>query len=61
MNIELIDSIAGAKHALEKSHSVAQIMIEQAEDPRGAARSRLLAEVMLDYIAEAEECLSEIE
>ena len=61
MNIELIDSIAGAKHALEKSRSVAQIMIEQAEDPHGAARSRLLAEVMLDYIAEAEECLSEIE
>jgi hypothetical protein len=61
MNIDTIDAIQNARRALEKSHSVAKILIEQIEDPRGAARSRLLAEVMLDYIAEAEEHLSEIE
>lgn len=60
MNIETIDAVAGAKHALQKSHSVAQIMIEQAADPHGAARSKLLAEVILDYIAEAEDSLDTI-
>lgn len=60
MKIEFIDSITSARQALEKSHSVAQIMIEQTGTQHDAQRSKLYAEIMLDYIAEAEEYLTTI-
>lgn len=58
MDIETNDAITSAKRALEKSHSVAQAMIEQKECQRTFYRYRLFAEIMLDYIAEAEDNLS---